>query len=173
VCFTSTEFTATRLCSSGRPWNRRLCHNAFTSNRAPSRDWNPQLTSVFDPCASMDDFGDDRRPLSVAQQAGCIWPSMLMRDMTLTLISTQFAAADPVSLPCVATIRSCDCRRYATRRQVWLSVPAIDARGGSQMLVLNALQATHRDITGLSFCCGAWRHTRSSTRLSAIRQLAK
>jgi hypothetical protein len=28
--------------------------------------------SVFDPCASVDDIGDDRRPLSVAQQAGCI-----------------------------------------------------------------------------------------------------
>jgi hypothetical protein len=28
--------------------------------------------SVFDPCASMDDIGDDRRPLSVTQQAGCI-----------------------------------------------------------------------------------------------------
>jgi hypothetical protein len=79
------------------------------------------------------------------------WPRMLMRDMTLTLISTQFAAADPVSLRCVATIESCDCQRYATRRQVCLSVPAIDARGGSQILVLNALQATRRDTTGLPF----------------------
>jgi hypothetical protein len=32
----------------------------------------PQFMCVFDPCASMDDIGDDRRPLSVAQQAGCI-----------------------------------------------------------------------------------------------------
>jgi hypothetical protein len=152
VCFTSTEFTATRLCSSGRPCIRRLYHNALTSNRAPSRDWKAQLTSVFDPCASMDDFGDDRRPLSVIRQAGSAsWPRMLTRDMTLTLISTQFAAADPVSLPCVATIGSCDCRRYATSRQVCLSVPAIDARGGSRMFLLNALQATRKDTMGLSF----------------------
>jgi hypothetical protein len=41
------------------------------------------------------------------------------------------------------------------------------------MLLLNALQATRRDTTGLSFGCGAWRHTRSSTRLSATRQFAK
>jgi hypothetical protein len=79
------------------------------------------------------------------------WPRMLKRDMTLTLISTQFAAADPVSLRCVATIESCDCQCYVKRRQVCLSVPAIDARGGSQILVLNALQATRRDTTGLPF----------------------
>jgi hypothetical protein len=62
----------THLCSSGRTCNRRLYHSALTSNRAPSKDWNPQFMCVFDPCASMDDIGDDRRPLSVAQQAGCI-----------------------------------------------------------------------------------------------------
>jgi hypothetical protein len=72
VCFASGAFTATGLFSSGRTCNRRLYHNAFISNRAPSTDWNPQYMCVFDPCASMDDIGDDCRPLSVTQQGGCI-----------------------------------------------------------------------------------------------------
>jgi hypothetical protein len=47
VCFASGAFTATRLCSLGRPYNRRLYHNAFTSNRPPSTDCNPQFMCVL------------------------------------------------------------------------------------------------------------------------------
>jgi hypothetical protein len=32
----------------------------------------PSVYVCFDPCASMDDIGDDRRTLPVTQQAGCI-----------------------------------------------------------------------------------------------------
>jgi hypothetical protein len=163
VCFASGELTVTHLCSSGRPCNRRLYHSALTSNRPPSKDWNLSLcvflthAQVWTILAMIVDL------CRWLNKQAASWPRMLMRDMTLTLISTQFAAADPVSLRCVATIESCDCQRYATRRQVCLSVPAIDARAGSRLLLLNALQATRRDTTGLLFGRGAWRQATSST----------
>jgi hypothetical protein len=60
----------------------------------------PQFMCVFDPCASMDDIGDDRRPLSVTQQAGCILAKNAHARHEVDFDSTQYAAADPVSLRC-------------------------------------------------------------------------
>jgi hypothetical protein len=149
VYFTSREFTVTYLCSSGR--------NAIEGcTTTPSQATVLRAkTATLSLCMSLThaqvwNIGDDCRPLSVTKQAGCILAKNAHARHDVDFVFDAICGGRSCKLA-MRTQQLNHVTAGVTRRQVCLSVPAIDARGGSQILVLNALQATRRETTGLSF----------------------